>query len=222
MNVEIRLVDRVDELIDQYEDNLQEYKTNTEDIQLTFFRSLEDLEEKYASFLRSLATDLVERAAKEEFPEDVFGEEASSMLMDRDSCLSIVTTSHELRLSRLLKLEEVSRKYLSKRCQDDIIQEKDRLLIRNRNQVLEIRSYSSMIRKKIDSLDALDEDDEVFAEESSHSRPSSKDHHGDRHSRPNSRDHHGEHFVRPPSRGEHHSRPSSKDRKHGHSAQAKL
>jgi hypothetical protein len=162
MAIELRLVENLDALIDQYEDKLMELKLIDIDAQTLYFREIEDLEEKFLSHLRTMLSEIVEKVANDEFPEETYDEEALGLLIDKDICLSAASSSHEFRLSKILYYEEECRKDIIQSYSNQIMQEKDNLFINNRARVLDILGFSQKHRPAIERMTALEDDEDVF------------------------------------------------------------
>lgn len=168
MSYELKLVENFDVLIDEYDDRLNEYKLIILDCQNTYFRSLEENEKNFSSYIKSMSLDLIERVAREDFLDDAesdkIDEEAFSLLMDRDICMQCIGSCQELHISKILKLEDLVRNNVIKSTIEEIATAKTEQHLRNRNRVLEIRNYSKTCKSQIDVFLSIEDDDDIFNE----------------------------------------------------------
>lgn len=65
MSIELRLVEKFDALVDEFDTRLNELKNVALEAQQLFFRAVEEQEDKFSTQLRAVATDLIERLARE-------------------------------------------------------------------------------------------------------------------------------------------------------------
>lgn len=66
MNIEVRQVEKFERLEDEFENRLNEMKNESIESQQLFFRSVEGQQEKFTAGLKALATDLIDRLARDE------------------------------------------------------------------------------------------------------------------------------------------------------------
>ena len=114
----------------------------------------------------ALVNELLEKAAKEELPEDL-PEEASNLLIDRDTCLTAITGSHDIHVGKLYKREEETKFNEIQHCTETIRNYRDEEHTRNRNRIIEIQEFLESNRKQLSDLvtrEVIDEYDDVPAE----------------------------------------------------------
>ena len=75
-------------------------KAEALDMQNTFFRAIEKMEEDFAGTMRNIAVDLIERFTREELTEDYLDEEALS-LAEQGTCILQAATDFENEVSEV-------------------------------------------------------------------------------------------------------------------------
>eukprot|EP01038_Epipyxis_sp_PR26KG_P009955 gene9955-13388_t len=141
MNIEVRQVEKFEALIDEFENRLNDLKNEALESQQLFFRSVEDLEEKFSSNVRAVATDLIDRLAREELPEDYLDDEAMSLVVDKDTCMGVLSASHDMHIGRILKREDEARGAETKRFQEKMAKYMSEESARNRDRILQIHDF---------------------------------------------------------------------------------
>jgi hypothetical protein len=164
MNVEIRQVEKFESLIDEFENRCNELKNESLESQQLFFRSIEELEEKFCLGLKGVATDLIDRLAREELAEDYLDDEAMSLVMDKDTCMTVLSASHDLHIGRILKKEDEARGSEMKRFQELLSKYANEESARNRNRILQVHDFSRNGKTTLHALLSSD-DDEGFEED---------------------------------------------------------
>lgn len=163
MSIEVRQVEKFDAMVDEFDNVMLEKKSKAIDFQQTFFRAVEEFEEKFSNSVKSVALDLIDRLAKEELPEDYLDDEAMSLVMDKDVCLQSVSSSHDIHVSKLLKAEDTGRALETKRYQDLIHSYTSNALKRNRDRVLQVHAFSKSTKHHLAAFLKMDdgEDEEL-------------------------------------------------------------
>ena len=100
MSIEIRQVGKFELLIDDFENKITEMKAEALEMQNTFFRAIEKMEEDFAGAMRNIAVDLIERFTREELTEDYLDEEALSLVQDREACMTVISASHDIHVGK--------------------------------------------------------------------------------------------------------------------------
>lgn len=160
MNIEVRQVERFETLIDDFENKLNEMKNETLEAQQLFFRSIEELEEKFSTSLRAVAMDLIDRFARDELDQEYFDDdEAMSLVVDKDSCMSVLTSSHDLHVGRIQKKEDEARSTEMKRFQETMSHYLGEESGRNRDRVLQVHDFSRHGKASLHALLAAEDDD---------------------------------------------------------------
>ena len=108
--------------------------------------------------VRAVATDLIDRLAREELAEDYLDEEAISLVVDKDTCMGIVSTSHDLHIGRICKKEDDARNTENKRYQDLVTGAMNTERARNRSRILQIHEFNTAAKNALSALLSLDED----------------------------------------------------------------
>lgn len=167
MNIELRQVEKFEALIDEFENRLNEMKNEALEAQQLFFRTVEDLEEKFSSGVRAVATDLIDRLAREELAEDYLDDEAMGLVVDKDSCMGVLSASHDMHIGRILKREDEARGSETRRFQDMMANYLSAESARNRDRVLQVHDFSRQSQSSLHALLAS-EDDEGLDEDDHH------------------------------------------------------
>lgn len=164
MSIELRLVEKFDALVDHFDDRLNELKNIAHESQQLFFRNIEDHEDKFSTQIRIIAMDLIDRVAREELADDYLDDEGMSLVLDKDTCMAVISASHEMHIGRILKREDEARGTETRRYQELIGNHTSKERSRNRNRILEIHEFSNTSKSSLAALLSLD-DDEGFEEE---------------------------------------------------------
>lgn len=163
MGIELRLVEKFETLVDKFEDRLNEIKQQALDAQQLFFREVEALEDGFSRSLGLLAQDIIEKMAREEIADDYLDEEGTSLVSEKDTCLSVISASHDVHIGRILKREDEARGTETKRFQEIVGSHKSSERSRNRNRVLEIHDFSTVSQGSLNAL--LYDDEDGFEED---------------------------------------------------------
>jgi hypothetical protein len=164
MNIEVRQVEKFEALIDDFENRFNDMKNESLEQQRFFFRGLEELEEKFSTSIKGVALDLMDRQAKEELAEDYLDDEAMALVMDKDSCLAVLSSSHDMHIGRILKHEDEARGSEVRRFQEQMSKYLDEESLRNRDRVLQVHDFSVQSRASLHALLSGD-DDEGFEDD---------------------------------------------------------
>jgi hypothetical protein len=165
MNIEIRQVEKFEGLVDEFENRLNELKTDALEGQQVFFRSVEDLEEKFSVGVRGVAQDLIDRLAREELAEDYLDDEAMSLVVDKDTCMGVVSASHDMHIGRILKREDEARGLELKRFQQAMSSASNEEAHRNRDRILQIHDFNRTMKSSLHALLFADDDELLDDEE---------------------------------------------------------
>lgn len=159
MSIELRLVEKFDHLVDDFEERLSELKAAALDAQQLFFRAVEEQEDKFSTQLRAVAVDLVERLAREELVDDYLDDEGMGLVVDKDSCMAVISASHDMHIGRILKREDEARGTETRRFAELISGHRNAERARNRNRILEIHEFCKSSKASLNSLLSMDEED---------------------------------------------------------------
>lgn len=80
------------------------------------------------------------------------------LVVDKETCMSVLTSSHDMHISRILKREDEARGLELKRFQERIAKYKDEESARNRDRVLQVHEFSRVGKASLHALLASDED----------------------------------------------------------------
>jgi hypothetical protein len=163
MGIELRLVEKFETLVDKFEDRLSEIKAIALDAQQGFFREVEGLEDGFSRALGLLAQDIIEKMARDEIADDYLDEEGLALVSEKDTCLSVISASHDIHINRILKREDEARGTETKRFQEIVGSHKMAERTRNRNRVLEIHEFSTVSQGSLNAL--LYDDEDGFEED---------------------------------------------------------
>lgn len=159
MNIELRLVDKFDALIDRFEDKMNEMKNVALEQQSVFFRRVEAFEDNFSTKLKDLCLNLIERNLNGEFNDDFFDEVASLLVGDKDTCMTVVGASHDRHIGAIVKNEDAARSTETKRCLQMLENYRSSERSRNRNRILEIHDFSRQSKGSLMALLSMDEEE---------------------------------------------------------------
>ena len=106
IDLEMRQVEHFEAIYNDFDTKYREMHTSVLEAHMSFFRRMEDCEKEYNKEVITLANELLDQAAREELPEDL-SEEAQNLLLDRDTCLSAITGSHDVHVNKIFKVRTV-------------------------------------------------------------------------------------------------------------------
>lgn len=160
MSIELRLIEKFDAMVDEFDNKLMELKNLALEHQQLYFRGVEELENKFSTDIRLLVQDLIDRLAREEFAEDYLDDDAMGLIVDKDTCLGLVNASHDAHVSKILKREDEARNSETKRYQDFIQQHIRNERARNRDRVLQIHNFSQNTKGLSNALLFVDDEEQ--------------------------------------------------------------
>lgn len=150
------------QLVDQLEDVVKDFERNLQDMVGTFIEGVQsllshcrDLENQHHEKIMEIALINLEKSNKNELDDDI-SDDLRNLLVDKDTVLSAVTSSHEVHLQKIDNREDqiVSRirqwlKGLIKNIHDE------EEVQRNRHRVIEINNLIDHFRDQIENIDAI-------------------------------------------------------------------
>ena len=80
MSIELRLNEKFDALVDEFENRMVDAKNIALEAQQLFFRVVEELEDKFSNGVRGVCSDMIDRYVREELAEDFLSEEAMALV----------------------------------------------------------------------------------------------------------------------------------------------
>lgn len=160
MDLEMRQIEKFEELMNQFENKLNEVKLACLEGQQGYFRQLEEHENNYTRDLMQLVNELLEKAAKEELGVEL-DDDAFTLLADRDTCINTVTGSHDIHVGKLFKVEDEAKSKEDNNCKATITHYRDEEHTRNRNRVLEISKFKQSVIAELTELVSREADVDV-------------------------------------------------------------
>jgi hypothetical protein len=160
MDLEMRQVEHFDIVYNEFDGKYREIHAAVLESHMSFFRKMEDCEKEYNKEVITLANDLLDLAAKEELPDDLT-EEAQNLLLDRDTCLSAITGSHDVHVNKIFKCDESARLAEVAHLNSITKAYRDEESTRNRQRIQEIVDWVAANRTELHNLvtkDFIDED----------------------------------------------------------------
>ncbi|XP_005092481.1 dynein regulatory complex subunit 3 isoform X2 [Aplysia californica] len=162
MGLELQLVDQLEEVIKDFERNMQDLvSVFLENVQ-AYLTQAREHENAHNEKMLECASSTLEKAAKNELDEDM-PDDLKMLLVDKDTVQNAVTTSHDVHLLKIDNKEDdiVTRiNNWLKGMMDTIHQEEE--IQRNRTRVTEINHLIDHLREEIDSLDIVQDDEGNF------------------------------------------------------------
>ena len=160
MDLEMRQVEQFEDLMSEFENKFSEIKSSCLEGQQSYFRVVEEHENNYTRDLMQLVNELLEKAAKEELPGDI-PEEASSLLVDRDTCMNAITGSHDIHVGRLYKFEDEVKNNEEMLCRQTIRNYRDEEHSRSRNRIVELKALEDACASELMDMVTREVDDDV-------------------------------------------------------------
>ena len=80
MCIELRLNEKFDALVDDFENRMVDVRNISLDAQQLFFRAVEELEDRFSTGIRGVCSDMIDRYVREELAEDFLTDEALALV----------------------------------------------------------------------------------------------------------------------------------------------
>ena len=161
-DLEVQQGEKFKELVDEFENELIKMKAVSSDAQQTFFRAVEDLQEKYNEQLTALVQELLDKASADALDEEGIDDALKAHLGDRDLCMNWLVGSHDIHLGKLLEEEDRARDDDKKTFDGMVKRYVDEEALRRRKRGMEIKQlvehYTREVADKLASM--ADEDDD--------------------------------------------------------------
>ncbi|KAG5188451.1 protein phosphatase 1 [Tribonema minus] len=148
MDLEMYQVEQQSELLGEFEGKYGELKAQCFELQQAFFRACEGHEETYYLSVGQLAQDMLDRASRNELPEDL-PDDLGNLLMDRDVCMTSVVGSHDAHVGKLLAREDETRAAEARNMADIVDGYSRAELQRNRRRIMELREFFEANRRQL-------------------------------------------------------------------------
>jgi hypothetical protein len=159
LSIEMRQVEKFEVLIDEFENRMNDLKNQCLEMQQMFFRVVEDLEDKFSTNVRGVATDLIDRLAKEELAEDYLDDDAMALVVDKDASMTTLSGSHDMHIGKILKREDEARATETRRYQELLTKYTTTEKSRNRDRILQIHDFCKSGMASLTKILALEEED---------------------------------------------------------------
>ena len=160
MDLEMRQVEQFEDLMGKFENKFSEIKISCLEGQQSYFRIVEEHENNYTRDLMQLVNELLEKASKEELPGDI-PDEASSLLIDRDTCMNAITGSHDIHVGRLYKFEDEVKNNEEMLCKRTIRNYREDEHTRSRNRIVELKAFEDACLNELMDMVSREVDDDV-------------------------------------------------------------
>lgn len=155
MGLELQLVDQLEEIIKDFERNMQDLVSVFLESVQAYLTQARELENIHNEKMIESATSALEKAAKNELDEDV-PEELKMLLVDKDTVMNAVTSSHDVHLLKIDNKEDdiVTRinTWLKNMIETIHVEQE---IQRNRMRVTEITHLIDHLRDEADMLDIV-------------------------------------------------------------------
>lgn len=155
MGYELQLVDQLEEVIKDFERNMQDLvSVFLENVQ-AYLTQAREHENVHNEKMMECASSTLEKAAKNELDEDM-PDDLKMLLVDKDTIQNAVTTSHDVHLLKIDNKEDDMVTRINgwlKGMIDTIHREQE--IQRNRTRVTEINHLIDHLRDEIDGLDIV-------------------------------------------------------------------
>jgi len=160
VDLEMRQVEQCEDIIAEYEARFLEVKLACLEGQQSYFRLIEEHENNFTRDLMHLVNELLDKAVKEELPEDL-SDEAHSLLVDRDACTNAITGSHDVHVGRLYRREDEAKHTEEILFKLAITRHRDDEHDRSRSRIIELKTYEDTCCNELKALVSqdIDEDD---------------------------------------------------------------
>ncbi|XP_046348948.1 dynein regulatory complex subunit 3-like [Haliotis rufescens] len=155
MGLELQLVDQLEDVIKDFERNMQDMVSNfTEQVQ-GFLTQCRDLENQHHERMMEIAIVTLEKVIKNELDEEI-SEDLRMLFVDKDTINNAVTSSHDVHLLKIDNKEDdmVTRINQWLKAMIETIHEEEEIK-RNRMRVAEINHLIDNMREEVDNLDLL-------------------------------------------------------------------
>jgi len=152
MGYELQIVDQLEEVVKDFERNMQELVSLFLENVQTYLGQAREQENIHNEKMMEAASSTLEKAAKNELEEDT-PEDLKMLLVDKDTILNAVTTSHDVHLLKIDNKEDdiVTRINNWLKVMIDTIH-KEQEIQRNRTRVTEINHLVDHLRDEIDNM----------------------------------------------------------------------
>uniref|UniRef100_A0A7S3F2K4 Uncharacterized protein n=1 Tax=Haptolina ericina TaxID=156174 RepID=A0A7S3F2K4_9EUKA len=155
MDLEMSQSERYAESISAFEGNFDELSKRTLEVSQTFFGKLRDYEGQYHEKLNNAGLEVLEKVAASDV--ESFPEEARTLLGDKDTLLSAISTAHDMRVAKLDAKEDQFRTDEQASLAAAVKQTVADEYMRNRTRILEVWKLVHEVHKKELESDRFDD-----------------------------------------------------------------
>ena len=162
MDLEIQQVCHFEDFISEFESLYGELKTQALDLQQTYFKGVEEAEETYLHAVTALANEYLEKSGKDELNHELFSEEATALLVDRDILLNMISSSHDVHVGKLFKADEDCKNREMAKFHGLVNAYQADATKRNRSRIMEMHTFVQENKKEIAMImeeDVVDDDE---------------------------------------------------------------
>lgn len=155
MGLELQLVDQLEEIIKDFERNLQDMCSNFIENVQGYLSQCRDLENAHHERMLEIAIITLEKVVKNELDEEI-SDDLRNLFVDKDTIINAVTSSHDVHLLKIDNKEDdmVTRINAYMKSMIEKIHEEQEI-VRNRVRVSEIKNMIDHLRDEIDNLEVL-------------------------------------------------------------------
>ena len=153
MGYELQLVDQLEEVVKDFERNLQDMVSMFIESIMAFMSQARDLENTHHEKLSEIALPTVDKLAKNELDDEI-SEDVRMLFVDKDTIINAISTSHDYHLLKIDNKEEDMTTRINnwmKGLLEKIYEEEE--IQRNRLRVVEINHLVDHLRDEIDNLE---------------------------------------------------------------------
>ncbi|KAL8623453.1 hypothetical protein ACOMHN_061966 [Nucella lapillus] len=153
MGLELQLVDQLEEVIQNFDRNMQDLVSNFLEHIQGFLSQARDIENTNSERMMEIAQVTLDKVAKNELDDEI-SEDLRMMFVDKDTIMNAVSTSHDAHMMKIDNKEDdiVTRINNWLKSMVETIHEEQEIK-RNRSRVTEINHLIDHLREEIDNLE---------------------------------------------------------------------
>jgi hypothetical protein len=163
MDLEMQQVQKFEEMLGDFEEAFGELKIQCGELCTNYFKSLQEAEENYFNNVTALANELLEKAGKEELDMTQLSEEATNLLVDRDTLMACISGSHDIHVTKGFNAEAACEEREKSRFAQCVNSYQEDAQKRNRSRIMEIFKYKEESKAEIAAIleeDVVDDEDD--------------------------------------------------------------
>lgn len=155
MGLELQLVDQLEEVIKEFERNMQDMVgTFVENVQ-ALLSQCRDLENNHHEKMMEIAIVTLEKVIKNELDDEI-SDDLKMLLVDKDTIINAVSSSHDVHLLKIDNKEDDIVTRINQSLKNLIEQiHQDEEITRNRMRVSEINNLIDHLREEMDNLEVM-------------------------------------------------------------------